>query len=128
MEAFIGTILPWAPNFAPQGWLMCDGRLLKVAEHQVLFSLIGAMYGGDGRTTFGLPDLRGRSPIGVSNHIAQGQVAYGSDQTRTTNLQVAQANDDGEMPPVATVSTPPVAPMLGVNFIICESGIYPSRG
>lgn len=53
----------FAGNFAPQGWAYCDGQLLAVSQNDALFSLLGTVYGGDGRTTFGLPDLRGRLPI-----------------------------------------------------------------
>jgi microcystin-dependent protein len=53
----------FAGNFAPRGWAYCDGQLLAVAQNDALFSLLGTVYGGDGRTTFGLPDMRGRIPI-----------------------------------------------------------------
>jgi len=53
----------FAGNFAPQGWALCEGQLLAISQNDALFSLLGTIYGGDGRTTFGLPDLRGRLPI-----------------------------------------------------------------
>jgi microcystin-dependent protein len=53
----------FAGNFAPRGWAFCDGQLLSISSNNTLFSLLGTIYGGDGRTTFGLPDLRGRIPI-----------------------------------------------------------------
>lgn len=62
-DPFIGEIKMFAGNFAPRGWALCDGQLLAVAQNDALFSLFGTIYGGDGRTTFGLPDLRGRIPI-----------------------------------------------------------------
>ena len=62
-EAFVGEIRMFAGNFAPRGWAYCDGQLLAVNQNDALFSLLGTIYGGDGRTTFGLPDLRGRIPI-----------------------------------------------------------------
>ncbi len=68
INPFIGEIIMFAGNFAPRGWALCDGQLLPVAQHTALFSLLGTNYGGDGRTTFGLPDLRGRAPI----HAGQG--------------------------------------------------------
>ncbi len=67
-EPFIGEIRMFAGNFAPRGWAFCDGQLLAVAQNDALFSLFGTIYGGDGRTTFGLPDLRGRVPV----HMGQG--------------------------------------------------------
>lgn len=62
-EPFIGEIRMFAGTFAPQGWAFCDGQLLAISQNDALFSLYGTTYGGDGRTTFGLPDLRGRVPI-----------------------------------------------------------------
>lgn len=65
MDAFLGTILPVAFNFAPRGWALCDGSLLSIQQNTALFALIGNAYGGDGRTTFGVPDLRGNVPGGA---------------------------------------------------------------
>ena len=62
-EPFVGEIRIFAGNFAPRGWAFCDGQLLAVSQNDALFSLLGTIYGGDGRTTFGLPDMRGRIPI-----------------------------------------------------------------
>ena len=62
-EPFVGEIRMFAGNFAPRGWAFCDGQLLAVSQNDALFSLLGTIYGGDGRTTFGLPDIRGRVPI-----------------------------------------------------------------
>ncbi|KAA3609219.1 MAG: phage tail protein [Calditrichaeota bacterium] len=67
-EPFVGEIRMFAGNFAPRGWAYCDGQLLAVSQNDALFSLLGTIYGGDGRTTFGLPDLRGRVPV----HAGQG--------------------------------------------------------
>ena len=65
MDSYIGTILPWAMNWAPIGWLPCDGRTLNVMEYQALYSLIGVTYGGTPSVNFKLPDLRGRVPVGM---------------------------------------------------------------
>ena len=62
-EPFVGEIRMFAGNFAPRGWAFCDGQLLAVSQNDALFSLLGTIYGGDGRTTFGLPDMRGRIAI-----------------------------------------------------------------
>jgi len=62
-EPFIGEIRMVGFNFAPRGWALCDGQLLAIAQNTALFSLLGTTYGGDGRTTFGLPDLRSRVPM-----------------------------------------------------------------
>ena len=62
-EAFVGEIRIFAGNFAPLGWALCNGQLLPISQNTALFSLLGTFYGGDGRTTFGLPDFTGRVPI-----------------------------------------------------------------
>ncbi|MEO9322506.1 tail fiber protein [Nocardioides sp. C4-1] len=64
-EPFLGSLMLTAFDFAPRGWAPCDGQLLPVAQNQALFSLLGNRYGGDGVTTFALPDLRGRVPVGA---------------------------------------------------------------
>ncbi|MFY0628726.1 MAG: phage tail protein [Flavobacteriaceae bacterium] len=65
MDPTIGTIMLFAGNFAPRSWGFCDGALLAISSNTALFSILGTTYGGDGRTTFALPDLRGRTPIGA---------------------------------------------------------------
>lgn len=67
MDEFMGVIKLFAGTFAPQGWAYCDGSLLAINSNQALFSLLGTQFGGDGRTTFALPDLRGRVPVGAGN-------------------------------------------------------------
>lgn len=68
MEKTIGEVRMWAGGYEPTDWLICDGRMLNVLDHPALFSILGTTYGGDGRTTFGIPDMRGRSP----KHFGQG--------------------------------------------------------
>jgi microcystin-dependent protein len=63
MDPFVGEIRMFGGNFAPVGWLPCDGSLVRIQDYQVLYSLLGTTYGGDGQTNFGLPDLRGRIPM-----------------------------------------------------------------
>ncbi len=64
MDPLMATIQLFAGNFAPRGWAFCDGQLLAISQYEALFSLLGTTYGGDGRTSFALPDLRGRVPVG----------------------------------------------------------------
>ncbi len=85
-EPFIGEIRMFGGNFAPQGWAFCDGRILPISENTALFSLIGTFYGGDGQSTFGLPDLRSRVPIHQSSSFPL--AASGGEENVT--LQVAQ--------------------------------------
>jgi microcystin-dependent protein len=74
MEPFIGDIRIVGFNFAPRNWATCDGQIIPIQQNQALYSILGNMYGGDGRTTFALPDMRGRAP--VHNHDSpQGQRA-----------------------------------------------------
>jgi len=63
MEAFIASIILFGGNFAPRGWALCQGQILSIAQNKALFSLLGTTYGGNGQTTFALPDLQGRVPI-----------------------------------------------------------------
>ena len=64
MDPFIGEIIMFCGNFAPQGWAICNGQLLPISQNQALFSILGTNFGGDGITNFALPDLRGRVPVG----------------------------------------------------------------
>ena len=72
-EPYLGEIRMFAGTFAPRGWALCDGQLLSVSQNDALFSLVGTIYGGDGRTTFALPDLRGRFPMHQGNSHTIGQ-------------------------------------------------------
>jgi microcystin-dependent protein len=74
-QPYVGEIRMFAGNFAPQGWMFCEGQLLPIAEYETLFNLIGTTYGGDGQMTFGLPDLRGRAPLHMGPGFTQGQAA-----------------------------------------------------
>ncbi len=119
VNAFLGEIRIVGFNFPPEGWADCNGQLLSIENHDALFSLLGTNYGGDGRTTFGLPDYRGRVPIhqgqgpGLPNYY-QGQKG-GSD----TPIEV-QTKTGGE----AVVSK---SPYLVSRFIICLDGTFPPR-
>ena len=66
-QPYVGEIRMFAGNFAPAGWMFCDGQLLPISENETLFNLIGTTYGGDGQQTFALPDLRGRVPVHQGN-------------------------------------------------------------
>ena len=88
MEPFLGEIRPFGFNFAPRGWALCDGQILPINQNQALFSLLGTTYGGDGRTTFALPDLRGRSPIGFDSQRPLGG-RDGEEQVTLTLGQLA---------------------------------------
>jgi microcystin-dependent protein len=93
-EPFLGEIRMFGFNFAPQGWAFCNGQLLPISQNTALFSLLGTQYGGNGQTTFALPDLRGRVAIhqgqgpGLSNYVI-GQVS-GTENTTLTSGQMPQ--------------------------------------
>lgn len=84
-QPFLGEIKIMSFNFAPQGWAMCNGQFLPINQNQPLFALLGTMYGGNGQTTFALPDLRGQTPIHVgSSFNVQGQ--KGGEQAHTLSI------------------------------------------
>ena len=89
MNPFVGQILMVAFNFAPQGWALCNGQILPINQNQALFSLLGTMYGGNGTTTFALPNLQGRVPVHVgsngSANYVQGQMGGAETATLTVN-------------------------------------------
>lgn len=92
MDAFMGTILGWAPNYAPQGWAFCVGQTMPIQQYSAVFALLGVMYGGNGSTTFQLPNLQGRVPIGAgqsggTSAYSQGQVS-GSETVTLTSGQL----------------------------------------
>lgn len=99
-EPFIGAIMLFGFNFTPRGWAKCEGQLLPINSNSALFSLLGTMYGGDGRTTFGLPDLRNAVPVGAGNNYqgTKGKLSEGEG--------------------VSTVT---------LNYCIAIEGIFPSR-
>ena len=86
-QPFAGEIQMFAGNFAPVDWAFCDGRLLQISEYDTLFSLIGTTYGGDGVTTFALPDLRGRLPLHQGSGYSMGQ-SSGSESVTLTGSQI----------------------------------------
>ena len=115
-EPYLGELRLLAFTFAPRGWAFCEGQLLPIDENQSLYSLLGTMYGGDGRTNFGLPDLRGRAVMGVSTNqgtkagvesvvLAQNQVPAHGHQLRAVSAAANSASGAGALPaePSATV-------------------------
>ena len=89
MNPFIGLITMFAGNFAPRGWALCNGQLLPISSNSALFSILGTTYGGDGRTTFGLPDLRGRAAIHPGHGPGLSAYTLGQKGGLETNTLVA---------------------------------------
>ena len=84
-QPYIGEIRMFAGNFAPAGWRFCEGQLLPISENQALFNLIGTTYGGDGQSTFALPDLRGRIPLHMGNSYTLAETGGVEEVTLTVN-------------------------------------------
>ena len=84
-EPYLGEIRQAAFAFAPKGWALCNGQLLPINQNQALFSILGTTYGGDGRTTFALPDLRGRSPVHANATVPLGSQQGEENHTLTVN-------------------------------------------
>jgi microcystin-dependent protein len=82
-QPFVGEIRMFAGNFPPVGWMFCEGQLLPISENETLFQLIGTTYGGDGESTFGLPDLRGRIPIHQGNGFVLAETGGAEEITLT---------------------------------------------
>lgn len=116
MDNFIGEIRLFAGNFPPLGWAFCDGSQLSIAQNTALFALIGTTYGGNGQTTFALPDLRGRVPLhqgtqpGTGNSYVMGQQAGVETVTLTSN-QIPSHNHSAS----ASTAVPP-ATGTGINL------------
>jgi microcystin-dependent protein len=90
-QPYVGEIRMFGGTFAPRGWMFCEGQLLPISENETLFQLIGTTYGGDGQTTFALPDLRGRIPV----HQGNGFIAGEAGGQETVALTVAQMPSHG---------------------------------
>ena len=133
MDPIVGQLMIVAFNFAPQSWLLCDGATYAVSQYEALFTLIGNIYGGDGKTTFCVPDLRGRFPMGQGignglSPIALGQIggtATITPQVTSTNVGSGSTLIIYPDPAIAQNNLPPY---VAVNYIICWNGSYPSQG
>jgi microcystin-dependent protein len=108
-EPFLGELKIISWNFPPKGWTFCNGQLLPINQNQALFSILGTTYGGDGRQTFGLPNLQGRMPVHVGNGISLGEL--GGEVTHTLNVSEMPAHThtlaaDGTTPGSSNSNTP----------------------
>ncbi|MDF1811624.1 MAG: PEP_CTERM-anchored TLD domain-containing protein [Verrucomicrobiales bacterium] len=134
-DPVLGSIMQFAGNFAPRGWALAEGQILQISQHYALFSILGTTYGGDGETTFALPDLRGRVPVGIGtgpdlSSVALGQT-IGSEQISLSTSELPGHDHD-----LGSGSTDDTGlgqsfdnrmPGLGLRPLIAVSGTYPSR-
>jgi microcystin-dependent protein len=122
MEGVIGYTTMFAGNFAPKAWAFCAGQIINIASNTALFSILGTTYGGNGTTTFGLPDLRGRTIVGQGqgpglSYYALGQLGGVENSTLNTNTMPAHVH------PVAVVAMNPATEELG-NLSTASGNVY----
>jgi microcystin-dependent protein len=117
-QPYVGEIRMFAGNFAPVGWRFCDGQLLPISENETLFQLIGTTYGGDGQSTFALPDLRGRVPV----HQGNGYILAETGGVETVTITVAQMPNHTHTP-LATTNPGGNTPTNGI-WAQSAVGIY----
>lgn len=125
-DCVMGTVTTFAGNFAPVNWALCNGQLLAINSNQALFSLLGTNYGGDGRSSFGLPDLRGRAII----HAGSGPGLSTKTLGQRGGYETSSAGGSGDFQTDGTGTKSGVnnmQPYTAINYIICINGIYPSR-
>lgn len=119
MEPYVGEVRLFAGTFAPQGWAFCDGRLLPISQNDILFALIGTAYGGDGQTTFALPDLRGRIPLGQGQGPGLSQrvlgQSFGSETVTLLATQMPAHNHPFTASKTEAVSLSPTGAVFASN-------------
>jgi microcystin-dependent protein len=112
-EPFLAEVRMVGFNFAPRGWAFCDGQILPINQNQSLYSLLGTTYGGDGRTSFALPDLRGRTPIHVAQGHSLGQKSGEETHTLSVNEMAAHSHNMQANSTTGGVEEPATNTLLG---------------
>jgi microcystin-dependent protein len=105
-QPYVGEIRMFAGNFAPAGWMFCEGQLLPISENETLFQLIGTTYGGDGQSTFALPDLRGRIPVHQGNGFVLAETGGAEEITLTVQQMPAHGHPFLGTAALATTNAP----------------------
>jgi microcystin-dependent protein len=118
-DAYLGEIRMLGGNYAPVGWMMCDGSVLSISQNEALFALLGTTYGGDGQTTFALPDLRGRAPMHQSPQYPMGMKAGVESVTLNTNNLAAHTHVPSAQSANGTASSPANAVWAGNSDYTC---------
>lgn len=120
-ESFVGEIRLFGFNFPPMGWALCDGQLMSISQNDVLFSLLGTTFGGDGVQTFGLPDLRGRAAVHPDgNTIRQGEKSGSETVTLTVNQLPVHTH--------ALNANSNASNQVGAQANVLAKSVNPSRG
>ena len=117
-QPYVGEIRMFAGNFAPAGWMFCEGQLLPISENETLFQLLGTTYGGDGQSTFALPDLRGRIPLHQGNGFILAETG-GAEEITLTVSQIP-AHSHAFLATTTAASTPNVAGALPAKGLLSE--------
>ncbi|MFO1035287.1 MAG: tail fiber protein [Geminicoccaceae bacterium] len=131
-EPFLGQLAIFAGTYCPKGWLPADGRTLAINQNQALFSLLGTIYGGNGQTTFALPDLRGRASVGVGQGYGLSEVSLGQKdgtEVATVNISAGSGPERAQtqVGPFLGAQVPILPPELGITHCIASQGIFPSQ-
>jgi microcystin-dependent protein len=120
-QPFLGQIIAFPYNFAPVGWMICDGQLLSISQYAALFSLLGTQFGGNGTTNFALPNLQGVVPVGVGQGAGLSNWPGGADGgTSTVSLSISEI-------PLHSHAFTTAAPGRGHTDVSTPSGDYPDR-
>lgn len=138
-QPYVGEIRMFAGNFAPAGWMFCDGQLLPISENETLFTLIGTTYGGDGQSTFALPDLRGRLPLHQGDGFILAETGGAEEITLTVNQIAAHSHPflassdtaNQTSPQTTVLATPSVVDLYRVtaaNQALAPTSISPTGG
>ena len=127
IEPYLGTISIFAGNFAPRAWMFCQGQLLPISQYDALFALLGTTYGGDGQTTFGLPDLRGRHAVAAGQGIGLSQYTLGEmagvESTTLLSIQMPTHNHG-----VVTATLQQQASTVNNSGVSSPAAAYPAAG
>ena len=124
-QPYVGEIRMFAGNFAPAGWMFCEGQLLPISENETLFNLIGTTYGGDGQSTFALPDLRGRIPLHFGNGFILAETGGAEEITLTVNQIAAHSHPFLASSNQANTNSPTAAVLAKTGGSIYNAGTNP---
>ena len=130
-EPFIGEIMQFGGTFCPRGWAEADGRLLSTSNYSALFSLLGTNFGGDGRRTFGLPDLRGRVAVGVGRGPGLSEYRVGQkggvERSTSPTLGINETSNPDATAARGGMPEDIRQPYIAITTCIALEGVYPSR-